>query len=56
MQSDFITALAGRMTQINGAMASFATEMKNQGHWDDVVVVFISEFALTLTPNTSQGR
>ncbi len=54
--SDMITSLASRMTQINGALASFVTEMKSQGRWDDVVVVFVSEFARTLTPNTSQGR
>jgi uncharacterized protein (DUF1501 family) len=30
--------------------------MKSQARWDDVVLVFVSEFARTLTPNTSRGR
>ncbi len=54
--SDMIATLENRMTEINDAMKSFASEMKNQGRWDDVVIVFVSEFARTLTPNTSRGR
>jgi uncharacterized protein (DUF1501 family) len=54
--SDMIAALANMMTEINGAVGSFATEMKSQARWDDVVLVFVSEFARTLTPNTSRGR
>jgi uncharacterized protein (DUF1501 family) len=54
--SDMIAALENRMTEINDAMSSFVAEMKSQGRWDDVVLVFVSEFARTLTPNTSRGR
>jgi uncharacterized protein (DUF1501 family) len=54
--SNMVEALAERMTEINEAVGAFATEMKSQSRWNDVVLVFVSEFARTLTPNTSRGR
>ncbi len=54
--SDMMADFGNRMAEINDAMTSFVSEMKSQGRWDDVVVVFVSEFARTLTPNTSRGR
>ncbi len=54
--SDMMAVLGNRMAEINDALTSFVSEMKSQGRWDDVVVVFVSEFARTLTPNTSRGR
>lgn len=53
--SDMKATLANRMDDINGAVDSFVKEMKFQGRWDEVVVIFVSEFARTLTPNTSKG-
>ena len=54
--SDMISGLGDRANEINDALGSFVTEMKAQGRWDEVVVVFVSEFARTLIPNTSSGR
>jgi len=54
--SDMITVLADRLIEMNNALQSFVEEMKAQGRWNDVVVVFASEFARTLIPNTSKGR
>lgn len=36
---------------IDTGMNSFVQEMKKQGIWDDIVVVTVSEFGRTLTPN-----
>jgi uncharacterized protein (DUF1501 family) len=54
--SDMLTKLEVLVNEINGALGSFVSEMKAQGRWDDVVVLFVSEFARTLNPNTSRGR
>lgn len=54
--SDMVSILGNRATEINDALGSFVAEMKAQGRWNDVVVVFVSEFARTLIPNTSSGR
>jgi len=54
--ADMNTLLGSRAMAINEAFGSFVAEMKAQGRWDDVVVVFVSEFARTLVPNTSGGR
>ena len=50
------SVLNDRVDEINDALGSFVVEMKAQGRWNDVVVVFVSEFARTLIPNTSSGR
>ena len=54
--SNMITDLADRGNEINDALGSFATEMKAQGRWDEIILFFVSEFARTLIPNTSSGR
>ena len=38
-------------SRINDGLNKFATEMKSQGVWDDVLVVSVSDFARTLTSN-----
>lgn len=43
--------LASKFDQINAAIASFVQEMENQGMWDDVAIVQMSEFGRTLSPN-----
>lgn len=43
--------LAPLLSPIDSALGSFATEMKAQGRWDDVVVVSASDFARTLASN-----
>jgi uncharacterized protein (DUF1501 family) len=50
------SVLHDRVIAINEAFGSFVMEMKSQGRWDDLVVVFVSEFARTLVPNSSGGR
>lgn len=54
--ADMIYRLADLGNGINDALGSFVNEMKAQGRWNDVVLVFVSEFARTLIPNTSSGR
>ena len=54
--TNMISTLADRMTELNDALDPFVMEMKAQGRWDEVVLVFVSEFARTLIPNTSSGR
>ena len=54
--SNMLSSLADRANEINEALGSFVTEMKAQNRWNDVVIVFVSEFARTLIPNTSSGR
>jgi len=53
--ANMISELADRGDEINDALGSFVTEMKAQGRWNDVVLIFVSEFARTLIPNTSSG-
>jgi hypothetical protein len=54
--ANMISEFAYLGDKINDALGSFVTEMKAQGRWNDVVLVFVSEFARTLIPNTSSGR
>ena len=51
LESDFNT-LAITMNQ---GLEEFHGEMVKQGTWDDVVIVMVSEFARTLTENSSSG-
>lgn len=53
--SDGFTELNQLFTEVNTSLGSFVREMKAQGRWDDVVVVYVSEFGRTLSPNTSGG-
>jgi len=54
--ANMLSSLDSLTNTVNEALSSFVTEMKAQGRWNDVVVVFVSEFARTLIPNTSSGR
>ena len=44
----------GKFGVINSALTSLVTDLKAQGLWDKVVIVFVSDFGRTLTSN-SQG-
>merc|ERR1719330_583256 len=48
-------ALSTLLKEINGALNAFVKEMKSQQLWDDVAVVFVSEFGRTLRANTGNG-
>ena len=50
------TALDEIFKQVDDALNSFVKEMKSQTLWDDVAVVFVSEFGRTLKANTGNGR
>ena len=43
--------LSEKMQLLDASLASFVTEMKAQGIWDDVAIVTVSDFARTLTSN-----
>jgi len=47
--------LAGRFIEVDGAIAAFASELKNMGVWKNVTVVQTSDFARTLSPNSGDG-
>ena len=51
MIDDFSTLLK----RMNTGIEEFKTEMDNQGLWDSVTVVMVSEFARTLPVNTGNG-
>jgi uncharacterized protein (DUF1501 family) len=53
--ADLEGVLTEKTTIINDALKSFKNEMVAQGKWDDVTICFVSEFARTLTENTSDG-
>ena len=52
---NFQTEFDTLMLELDGGFGAFVDEMKLQGRWDDVTVVMVSEFARTLTENTSFG-
>jgi hypothetical protein len=52
--SDALDRVAGGFQQVSDGLAAFRDEMKKQGVWDDVVVLTMSEFGRTITPN-NQG-
>jgi uncharacterized protein (DUF1501 family) len=54
--ADGLVSLAERLTIVNDGLEAFVTEMKNQGRWDNVTVVVVSEFGRTLMGNTGSGR
>lgn len=47
--------LNGLLAQMNSALDKFKDEMKSQKMWDDVTIVFVSEFGRTLKSNTGNG-
>ena len=48
-------ALSNKLKEINSALSAFVKEMKSQQLWNDVAVVFVSEFGRTLKANTGNG-
>uniref|UniRef100_A0A7R9ZFB4 DUF1501 domain-containing protein n=1 Tax=Pseudictyota dubia TaxID=2749911 RepID=A0A7R9ZFB4_9STRA len=53
--SEVLANLQNRFVELDGAIGAFSNELKAQGVWDDVVVVEVSDFARTLTPNSGKG-
>jgi uncharacterized protein (DUF1501 family) len=53
--ADLANVLNERNSIINSSLQSFKEEMVAQGKWNDVTICFVSEFARTLTENTSEG-
>ncbi len=49
------TDLSDRLKEINAALSAFVSEIKLEGLWDQVAVVFVSEFGRTLKANTGNG-
>jgi uncharacterized protein (DUF1501 family) len=45
-----------RLKEMNDALKSFRNEMVTQNMWNDVTVVYVSEFGRTLKSNTGNGR
>ena len=43
------------MTDLNGALSSFATDLKTQGNFDRVLMISFSEFGRRVTENASGG-
>jgi len=53
--ADVNTTLDINFSALNDALASFVTEMKDQGKWEDTVLIMASDFGRTLTPNGGDG-
>jgi len=47
--------ISEKFTEINDAFISFVNEMKLQGRWNDIVMLEVSEFGRTLSPNGGVG-
>jgi len=52
---DIATPLDILFKELDDAIKSFVTEMKNKGLWDKVTIVCVSEFGRTLMGNTGFG-
>ena len=52
---DLDNLLSLRFEMLNNALGEFWRELKIQRNADKVILVAVSEFARTLTPNTSGG-
>ena len=46
--------ISNLMAEVDGALMAFTAELKQQGRWNDTVVMVMSEFGRTLSSN-SQG-
>ena len=55
VHSDTKRNTASKVSEMDSAIHGFAKEMKAQGNWNDTVVVVMSEFGRTLTPNSGAG-
>lgn len=53
--SDLKLKQANNFAYLNDALDTFKRELKIQGKWNNIVVVVVSDFARTLTPNSSDG-
>lgn len=53
--NDMKDNLSENFQDLNGALTAFETEMKAQGHWEDVTLVVTSDFGRTLTANSGEG-
>lgn len=53
--NEVIETLEGNFIELNEAVDNLVTELKEMGIWDDVVITQTSDFARTLTPNSSGG-
>jgi len=53
--SNLQTELDEMFLELNGGLDSFWKEMKAQGRENDVILMGVSEFGRTLTPNSSKG-
>lgn len=52
---DMLEDFKNLITTLNTGMEEFHNEMVDQGLWDSVTVVMVSEFARTLPVNTGNG-
>ena len=48
--------LNNRLKEIDDSLTVFVEEMKAQNVWDDVAIVYVSEFGRTLVANSGNGR
>jgi len=55
MHANINAHLPTHFNEINSALKSLKEEMKAQGMWNQVNIVFVSEFGRTLQPNTANG-
>lgn len=53
--SDLKTNIRDKFEPLNRNLKAFVSELKSQGVWDDVTIVFASEFARTITGNSGRG-
>lgn len=52
---DLLLFFDGLTTTLNQGIDEFKKEMDYQGHWNDVTIVMVSEFARTLLENSGAG-
>lgn len=50
-----LETLAGQFLQANNALANFVKELKDQGLWEDTVIVMGSDFGRSISPNSNGG-
>jgi len=55
VHTDAKVRTAEKLTESTAALTGFVKEMKAQGRWEDTVVIMLSEFGRTLSPNSSGG-
>jgi len=53
--ADLEHAIQNLFIEINGALDAFAHEMKSINEWNNTVLIQVSDFARTLTPNGGNG-